>query len=95
MEGQEILNEFSLISGGMFFFKRNGRSLTTSDATSVFEVIAGELRHQYALAVTLNVSSDNRKWHRIKIKVEADANAPDEMKHLSARTREGFYLNHR
>lgn len=95
MEGQEILNGFSLVSGGMFFYKGNGRPLTTSDATSIFEMIANELRHQYTIVVTPDVSSDNSKWHKIKIKVEAAANAPGEMKRLSARTREGFYLNHR
>jgi Ca-activated chloride channel family protein len=95
MEGQQILNEFSLISGGMFFYKRNGRSLTASDATSVFETIAEELRHQYTMAVAPNVSSDSRKWHKIKIKVAITSNVPGGMKNLSARTREGFYFNHR
>jgi hypothetical protein len=47
------------------------------------------------IAATFDVASDHSKWHKIKIKVSAPANAPDEMKHLSARTREGFYLNHR
>lgn len=93
MEGQEILNEFSLVSGGMFFYKRNGRPLTASDATSVFELIANELRHQYTITVAPNASVDNGKWH--KIKVEVAASVPGKTKHLSARTREGFYLNHR
>ena len=90
-EGQEILKQFTLVSGGMLFYRR---FLTASDAVSIFEMIATELRHQYTIALMPNLSSDN-KWHKIKIKVEASANAPDEMKHLSARTREGFYLNHR
>lgn len=92
IEGQDILNESSLVSGGMSFYKR---SLKASDAVSVFEMIANGLRHQYTITVTPNVSSDNIKWHKIKIKVEATADALGEMKHLSARTREGFYLNHR
>ena len=93
LEGQEILDDFSVISGGRFFW--TGETLTASEGTSIFEKIASELRHQYTVAVTPNLSSDNSKWHKIKIKVEPAANAPDEMKHLSARTREGFYLNHR
>lgn len=93
MEGQNILDEFSLVSGGKSL--KTDRSLAASDAISVFELIANELRHQYTIAVAPNVSSDTGEWHKIRIKVEAAANAPGEMKHLSARTREGFYLNHR
>lgn len=92
LAGQVILDDFSVISGGRFFYP--GETLTASEGTSAFENIASELRHQYTIALMPNLSSDN-KWHKIKIKVEASANAPDEMKHLSARTREGFYLNHR
>jgi Ca-activated chloride channel family protein len=91
MEGQTILDELSRLSGGASFSQRYGRSLTTSDATSAFESIAQELRHQYTVTVRPNVSPNDKKWHKIRIKVEA----PSEMKQLSARTREGFYLNHR
>ena len=93
LEGQEILDDLSVISGGRLFWP--GETLTASEGTSIFEKIASELRHQYTIAVTPNVASDNIKWHKIKIKVSAAPNAPDEMKHLSARTRDGFYLNHR
>lgn len=94
LEGQLMLEELSSVSGGRFFYQRFGKALTTADASNAFEVIAQELRHQYTIAVMPNVLSDDRKWHKIKIKLEPAANAP-ETKHLSARTREGFYLNHR
>lgn len=90
MESRQILTELSSVSGGRFFYQRYGRHLTASDAVSAFEIIAQELRHQYAITVTPGISSDEKKWHKVKIKVEAP-----EDKHLSARTREGFYLSHR
>lgn len=86
-DSQHILDEFSSVSGG--------NAMTTSDATLAFQIVAQELRHQYTIAVKANVSSGKRDWHKIKVKVEAAANAPGEMKHLSARARAGFYLNHR
>jgi Ca-activated chloride channel family protein len=94
-EGLEILNELSLVSGGTFFYKRNGRAITTSEANAIFELIARELRQQYTIAVAPHNSSDTGKWHKIRIKVGGAANARGEMKHFSARTREGFYLNQR
>ena len=91
IEGEAILDEFCEVSGGRSFTQRKGRPLTKSEATSAFESIAQELRHQYTIAVRPPVSAANSKWHKLKIKVEADG----EMKHLSARTREGFYVNQR
>jgi VWFA-related protein len=94
MEGQNILDYLSSVSGGRLFYQRFGRALTTSDATTAFDVIVQELRHQYTIAVTPNISSDDKKWHKLKIKLQP-TNASGEIKHLSTRTREGFYLNHR
>src|SRR6266850_529869 len=48
LEGQEILDDFSVISGGRFFWP--GETLTASEGTSIFEKIASELRHQYIIA---------------------------------------------
>jgi Ca-activated chloride channel family protein len=90
MEAQQILKEFSLTSGGMFFYNGYKNYLEESAVVSAFEIIAQELRHQYTITIQPKISSANGKWHKLKIKVEA----PEE-KHLSARTREGFYLNHR
>jgi Ca-activated chloride channel family protein len=88
-KGQQILTQFSSISGGRDFYKRYGR-LTTADAISAFNIIAQELRQQYTIAVRHKIPAGDNKWHKIKIKVED----PRE-KHLSARTREGFYLDQR
>jgi len=94
MEGQKILNELSLLSGGMSFYRRLGKALTGSDATSIFQLIGNELQHQYTIVITPNISSDTGKWHKIEIKLKATASDPDEMKHFTVRTREGFYVNH-
>ena len=91
MEGQAILHEFGLITGGLSFYQTGEASPKIADAISVFENIAQELTHHYSIAVRPNVSPDNNKWHKIRIKVETS----DKTEHLSARTREGVYLNHR
>jgi Ca-activated chloride channel homolog len=90
-EAQLILDELSSISGGRSFYQRFGKSLTASDAASAFEIIAEELRHQYTIAVTPNVSAGDSKFHKVQVKVQATP----EMKHLTTRQRAGFYLNHR
>jgi Ca-activated chloride channel family protein len=90
LEGQEILNQFSLATGGLSFYKWNPK---VSDTVSLFENIANELRHQYTIVLTPDMTWNNRKWHTIKVKVEVASDASDKMKQLSLRTREGFYLN--
>jgi Ca-activated chloride channel family protein len=94
-EGLEILNEFSLVSGGTFFFKRNGRTVTTSEANVIFELIARELRQQYTITVAPKAGLDQRKWHKIRIKLRAGAESAADLKHLSVRSRAGLYSNHR
>jgi Ca-activated chloride channel family protein len=89
-DGQEISKQFSLVSGGRAFYKSSAKP---AEVVAMFEMIARELRHQYTIALAPNIPSDDRKWHRIRIELDATANARDEMKQLSARTREGFYLN--
>lgn len=95
LEGQQLMNELSTVSGGISFYRSVGRFLSASDAKSIFQLIAHELRHQYTIAITPDISVDTRKWHKIRIKLQAAANGPSNLKHFSARTREGFYLNHR
>jgi Ca-activated chloride channel family protein len=94
-EGQEILNELSSISGGVFFYKKEGVRLKVLDAASVFEIIATELGHQYTIGIKPRNSNVDNKWHKIKVRMNTTAAGPPEMKRLSVRTREGFYLNHR
>lgn len=59
------------------------------------EIIADELGHQYLIGIQPQTSKLDGKWHKIKIKVEPPANAAGAVKRVSARTREGFYLDQR
>jgi hypothetical protein len=88
-DGQDVLNEVSSISGGMSFFKIG---VNASAATSVFEMIASELRNQYTVAIMTSNLGDDKKWHKLKAKVSPVAIDRD-TKHLLVRTREGFYLH--
>ena len=90
MEGQQILKELSLTSGGRVFYNGHKRYLEEKDVVSAFEIIAQELRHQYTIVVAPKVAAHDNKWHKIKIQVEVPGT-----KNLSAQTREGFYLNQR
>ena len=86
MEGQGILAELSDPSGGWFATL----AFKPREAIDIFESIANELRTQYTIAIEPPSSADEKKWHKIKLKVTAQ-NPAGEMKSLSARTREGFY----
>lgn len=86
MEGQLFLDALTATSGGTHI---TGQALKRrQDADEIFETIANELRNQYTIAIEPpSLSGD--KWHKIKLKVKP----PREMKDLTVRTREGFYLN--
>jgi Ca-activated chloride channel family protein len=91
MEGQKILNELSTTSGGASYYQAAGRHLRSEDAVSVFELIATELQNQYTIAIKPGaVATNDSQWHKLKLKV-----TPPRGIKLSARTREGFYLNQR
>jgi Ca-activated chloride channel homolog len=89
LEGQDILRDLSLQSGGMFFYKKESTRLKLSDAASVFEIIATELRHQYSIEIAPQALSPNLKWHKVRIQTKS----PVETKGWSVRTREGFYAS--
>lgn len=89
-EGWAILSDLSLVSGGVTY---TARSLKERSANEMFRAIASELRDQYTIAIEPQVTGKKRKWHKIKVKVSPPADAPQEMKSLSARTREGFYAS--
>jgi Ca-activated chloride channel family protein len=91
-EGQAILNEISFISGGMTFYQNPGLRVQPANIRAIFEMIADVLHNQYTFGV-LPISGD-KKWHKIKVTLRVPPDAPREMKHLSVRTREGFYLHH-
>jgi Ca-activated chloride channel family protein len=81
-EGSAILDEISSISGGKAFFPN-----TSAEMDDVFERIALELRHQYAIGYKPTNFAANGKWHRIKIKL----NPPRGLPRLFVRSKEGYY----
>lgn len=87
-EGSSVLSDLSLVSGGMTY---TARPFKERFANEIFRGIASELRNQYTITIEPQVTTRERKWHKIKLKVSPPADAPQEMKSLSARTREGFY----
>jgi Ca-activated chloride channel family protein len=90
MEGEKVLNELSVTSGGKTFSIAKAFSLR-ADATLAFQTIAYELRNQYRLTVKPPISTGKNKWRQIKVRIELPGNAPREMKHLTARARQGYY----
>jgi hypothetical protein len=88
LESQAILYELSFPSGGVSY---KATTLKQREANEIFEAIANELRNQYTIGIVPFNSSYDEKWHRIKLKVNSPVDSPREMRHLSARTREGYY----
>lgn len=88
LEGLGVLNELTNLSGGLAF---TSSRLRLREAIAVFEAIAAELRSQYILSIEPTNQLADGKFHKVKVKVNAPADAPRELKKLTARTREGFY----
>ena len=80
-DGQLILDDIA-VSGGKAFFPQN-----SAEMDDIFESIALELRHQYAIGFRPPNFSANGKWHHLKVKV----NPPRGLPHLLARSRDGYY----
>ena len=80
--GQAILEELSGASGGKAFFPS-----TAADMDDIFERIALELRHQYAIAYTPKNFSPDGRWHKVKVKITP----PRGMPHLTVRSKEGYF----
>ena len=70
------------ITGGKAFFPSNEAQMD-----EIFEQIALELRHQYSIGYRPQHFSSDRKWHRIRVRV----NPPNGTAHLSVRSRSGYY----
>ena len=81
-EGHSILDDIAAISGGKAFFPQ-----TAAEMDDIFEGIALELRHQYAIGYRPLGFSANGKWHHVKIKVSPPRGLP----HLFVRSRDGYY----
>ena len=81
-DGQSILDDIAGVSGGKAFFPQN-----SAEMDDIFESIALELRHQYAIGYRPPNFSANGKWHHLKVKV----NPPRGLPHLFVRSRDGYY----
>jgi len=81
-DGQSILDDIAAVSGGKAFFPQD-----SAEMDDIFESIALELRHQYAIGFRPPNFSANGKWHHLKVKV----NPPRGLPHLYVRSRDGYY----
>jgi Ca-activated chloride channel family protein len=80
--GRAILDELAAVSGGRAFFPD-----TAAEMNEIFERIAIELRHQYAIAYRPKNFTNDGRWHKIKVKVTPPRGLP----HLFVRSKEGYY----
>jgi Ca-activated chloride channel family protein len=81
-DGQSILDDIAGVSGGKAFFPQN-----SAEMDDIFESIALELRHQYAIGYRPPNFNADGKWHHLKVKV----NPPRGLPHLFVRSRDGYY----
>ncbi len=81
-DGQSILDDIAAVSGGKAFFPQN-----SDEMNDIFESIALELRHQYAIGYRPPNFNANGKWHHLKVKL----NPPRGLPHLFVRSRDGYY----
>lgn len=88
LEGRAILDTLTSASGGVLY---TTLQFNDRDVNEIFEGIANELRNQYIVAIEPLPTTNEKKWRKVKVRVSPDANAPPELKNLSARTRPGFY----
>jgi Ca-activated chloride channel family protein len=88
MQGQGILDELATTSGGRGFFPEK-----PSHMRDIFDIIAAELRHQYSIGFVSSITTSKSEWRRLKIKLTIPPDAPQDLQHLLARSREGYYAN--
>lgn len=82
MQGQAFLDELSNVTGGKSFYPQ-----TNVEMDEIFERIALELRHQYAIGYNPKNFQPDGKWHKVKVKVKPPRGLP----RLTVRSREGYY----
>ncbi len=82
ISGESILVELASVSGGNAFFPT-----IAAEMDDVFERIALELRHQYSIGYRPSNFTNDRRWHRVKVKVTPRRGLP----RLFVRSREGYY----
>ncbi len=84
IDGQTILEELARLTGGRAFFPSNDAELN-----EVITRIGLELRHQYSIAYEPTGISQDGRWHKLRVKV----NAPKGLPPLNVRAREGYFAN--
>jgi Ca-activated chloride channel family protein len=82
LSGEQVLTHVAEASGGKYFHPK-----TEDEMYDIFERIALELRHQYAIGYRPSNFTTDGKWHRIKVKVDPPAGQP----RLFIRYRTGYY----
>ncbi len=82
LSGEEVLTHIATASGGKYFHPR-----TEEEMYDVFERIALELRHQYAIGYRPSNFTADGKWHRVKVKIDPPTGLP----RLFTRYRGGYY----
>lgn len=88
LQGRNILDELSVGSGAGSFYP-----VKAAQVRDAFDLIATELRQQYAIGFKPASYPADREWHRVKIKLNTAADASPELRHLLVRSREGYYPN--
>jgi Ca-activated chloride channel family protein len=90
MEGLYFLDEIATESGGRFYEPKS-----FSVMSNIFELIALELSHQYAVGYRPLNFVDDGKEHRIKLKVKSPTDTAGNMAQLIIRSRERYLANSR
>jgi Ca-activated chloride channel family protein len=87
-EALRIMRELVEITGGEVFPSRDKKQLQQA-----IESITIQLRHQYRIGFRTVRTDPPQKWHRLKLKITARANALKEFSKLTVRTRQGYYTH--
>lgn len=82
MEGSAILEEIAGVSGGKAFYPGSA-----AEMDDIFEQIALELRHQYAIGYRPSNFVNDGKWHKIQVKVHPPRGLP----RLLVRSKQGYF----
>lgn len=82
MQGQAFLDELTSVTGGKSFYPSSDIEMD-----EIFERIAIELRHQYAIGYTPKDFQPDGKWRKVKVRVKPRRGLP----RLTVRSREGYY----
>ena len=86
LEGQGVLDELSDVTGGKTFMAKNQKQ-----QIDAVDEVASELHNQYSIGFRPGHADSPNKWRRLKLSVTAPADAPQEFRKLSFRTRRGYH----